>query len=166
MYSIGDRIVYPMYGAGVIEDIEEREILGSKQNYYVLKIPVGSMKVLVPMSKIDDVGIRDLSDESMVDKVFSILKEGSGCIEEINWNKRYRDNMSKLRTGDILNVADVVCSLMTRERDRGLSTGEKKMLSNAKQILISELVLIKGWDQRFVDDKLCEYIYDNKAKAQ
>lgn len=166
MYNIGDKIVYPMHGAGVIESIEEKEILGLTQKYYVLNIPVGSMKILVPMSKVDDIGIRDLSDESLIEDVLLILREGTDGEEESNWNKRYRDNMSKLRTGDILNVADVVHALMVRERDKGLSTGEKKMLGGAKKILTSELILIKGWSQNYIDDILCEYIYDNKAKAQ
>ncbi|MBP5427115.1 MAG: CarD family transcriptional regulator [Clostridiales bacterium] len=166
MYNIGDKVVYPMHGAGVIEDIEEREILGSKQNYYVLRIPVGSMKILVPISKMEEIGIRDLSDESLVEDVFSVFQEEPMYSKESNWNKRYRDNMIKLKTGDILNVASVVQGLMIRERDKGLSTGEKKMLSNAKQILESEIVLIKGWKQDHIDRMLYDYIYNNRAKAQ
>ena len=112
MYNVGDRIVYPMHGAGVIEDIEEREILGLAQKYYVLNIPVGNMKILVPMSKVNDIGIRELSDESLVGTVCSVLRYGTAEEEESNWSKRYRDNMSKLRTGDIMNVAYVIIFIL------------------------------------------------------
>lgn len=166
MYNVGDRVVYPMHGAGVIEDIQEREILGTIQKYYVLNIPIGNMKILVPISKMDDIGIRDLSSESLVDDACVILRDGIDEEEEGNWSKRYRDNMSKLRTGDIRNVAEVVHTLVIRERDKGLSTGEKKMLCCAKKILTSELILVKGWSQEYIDEVLWEHVYNNKAKAQ
>ena len=166
MYSIGDRIVYPMHGAGIIESIEEREILGSKQSYYILKIPVGNMKVMIPIANVDNIGVRDIIDKSIVDDVFSRFKNKDVEQKETNWNKRYRENIGKLKTGDIFEVTDVVHALMIRERDRGLSTGEKKMLSNAKQILISELVLAKGLKQEDVEHAMYDYIYNNRAKAQ
>ena len=166
MYEIGDRIVYPMYGAGVIEAIEDREILGLERSYYVLKIPIDDMKVMIPISNIENVGIRDVVSNSVAEKVLLVFKEEVEEKKESNWNKRYRDNMEKLKTGDIFNVADVVHTLMIRERDKGLSTGEKKMLSNAKQILISELVLARGLGQDDIGSIISGYIYDNKAKAQ
>ena len=166
MYSIGDKIVYPMHGAGVIDSIEEKEILGVKQNYYVLKIAVGDMKVMVPINNIENVGIRGLIDNTKVEEVLLKLKEPVEEVKETNWNKRYRENMNKLKTGDIFQVAEVVRALMVRERDKGLSTGEKKMLSNAKRILISEIVLSKGMTQENVEDIMNDYIYNNKAKAQ
>ena len=166
MYSIGDRIVYPMHGAGIIESIEEREILGSKQSYYVLKIPVGCMKVMIPIANVENIGVRDIVDQSVVDKVFLRFKSKDIEQKEVNWNKRYRENMDKLKTGDIFEVTDVVNALMVRERDKGLSTGERKMLNNAKQILISELVLAKGLKQEDIEHTMNDYIYNNKAKAQ
>ena len=166
MYSIGDKIVYPMHGAGVIDSIEEREILGVKQNYYVLKIAVGDMKVMIPTNNIDNVGVRELIESSKIDNVLLKLKEPVVEVKETNWNKRYRENMNKLKTGDIFKVSEVVQTLMVRERDKGLSTGEKKMLSNAKRILISEVVLSKGISQEDVEDVMNDYIYNNKAKAQ
>ncbi len=143
MFNVGDKIVYPMHGAGVIESIEEREILGQKQNYYVVKMPVGDMKVMIPTGNIGDIGIREIIDKQQVDKVFDILGEHSINVNS-NWNKRYRENMVKIKSGDIFEVADVVRSLMLREKDKGLSTGERKMLNSAKQILVSELVLAKN----------------------
>ena len=166
MYKIGDRIVYPMHGAGVIEAVEEKEILGLVQSYYILKIPIGDMKVMVPISNVKNIGIRDVIDESVAKEVLLIFKEDVEEKKESNWNKRYRDNMDKLKTGDIFEVTDVVNALMVRERDKGLSTGERKMLNNAKQILISELVLAKGLKQEDIEHIMNDYIYNNKAKAQ
>ncbi len=158
MYNVGDKIVYPMHGAGVIESIEEREILGKKCSYYVMKIPIGDLKVMIPTNNVNDIGIRDVISISEADRVFNIL--GSSNQEfSSNWNKRYRENMVKIKSGDIFEVADVVRSLMQREKERGLSTGERKMLTSAKQILISELVLAKGLDQHEVEIKIQEYLY-------
>lgn len=158
MYNVGDKIVYPMHGAGIIESIEEKEILGKLCSYYVMKIPIGDLKVMIPTNNVHDIGIRDVVSISDADRVFKAL--GSGHQEfSPNWNKRYRDNMVKIKSGDIFEVAEVVRSLMQRERDRGLSTGERKMLNSAKQILISELVLAKGLNQHEVEDKIHEYLY-------
>lgn len=143
MFNVGDKIVYPMHGAGVIESIEEREILGQKQNYYVMKMPVGDMKVMIPTHNVSGIGIREVIDGCDVDKVFAVLGDISSNVNS-NWNKRYRENMIKIKSGNIYEVADVVKSLMLREKEKGLSTGERKMLNSARQILISELVLAKG----------------------
>ncbi len=143
MYNVGDRIVYPMHGAGIIESIEEKEILGSKQCYYVVRIPVGDMKVMIPTENVKGIGIRDVISEKDADKVFSVLGNDRSNSTS-NWNKRYRENMVKIKSGNIYEVADVVRSLMLREKDKGLSTGERKMLNSAKQILVSELVLAKN----------------------
>lgn len=151
MFNVGDKIVYPMHGAGVIESIEEREILGQKRNYYVMKMPVGDMRVMIPIHNVDEIGIREVIDGSEVDKVLAILSEQNSSINS-NWNKRYRENMTKIKSGNIFEVADVVRSLMLREREKGLSTGERKMLSSARQILISELVLAKGADQYEIEN--------------
>jgi CarD family transcriptional regulator len=143
MFSIGDKIVYPMHGAGVIESIEEREILGEKKSYYVMKMPVGDMKVMIPVGNANGVGIRGVIGRVDADAVFKCLEDGT-CEQNANWNKRYRENMVKIKSGNVFEVADVVRSLVQRERMRGLSTGERKMLNSAKQILVSELVLAKN----------------------
>lgn len=151
MFDIGDKIVYPMHGAGVIESIEEREILGCKQQYYIVKIPVGDMKVMIPINNVDCIGIREIIGANEVEKVLNLLKDQNADITS-NWNKRYRENMMKIKSGNIFEVAEVVKTLMVREKEKGLSTGEKKMLNNAKQILISELVLAKGANQSEIED--------------
>jgi CarD family transcriptional regulator len=142
MFNVGDHIVYPMHGAGVIDAIEEKNILGEKQAYYILKMP-GEVKVMVPTSKAEEIGVRGIVDKQSADKVFEILEEDKTEMSS-NWNKRYRDNMDKMKSGDIYEVADVVRNLSFKQKEKGLSTGEKKMLSNAKQILVSELVLAEN----------------------
>ena len=156
MFNIGDKIVYPMHGAGVIDAIEEKDILGEKQAYYILKMP-GEVKVMVPVDKAEQVGVRNIIDKTSADKVFSVLSQDETEMEK-NWNKRYRDNMDKLKSGDIYEIADVVRNLSFKQKEKGLSTGEKKMLVNAKQILVSELVLAeqsnKDEMEELVDTKI------------
>ncbi|WP_069651021.1 CarD family transcriptional regulator [Caloranaerobacter ferrireducens] len=142
MFGIGDKIVYPMHGAGVIEAIEEKEILGKKRKYYVMKMPMGDMKVMVPVDNVDEIGIREVIDSEEVEQVLAVLADDRTKMPQ-NWNRRYRINMDKIKSGNIYEIASVVRNLMIREREKGLSTGERKMLSNAKQILISEIVLAK-----------------------
>ncbi|MBQ7717885.1 MAG: CarD family transcriptional regulator [Clostridia bacterium] len=153
MYKIGDKVVYPMHGAGVIESIEEKEILGVTQKYYVMKMPFGDMKVMIPMSNCDEIGIRDIIDNEEADKVLAAFKDLSLDFN-LNWNKRYRENMLKIKSGDVYEVARVVKALMGREKEKGLSTGERKMLTNAKRILISELVLAKNVEQEEIEEML------------
>ncbi|HHY24854.1 MAG TPA: CarD family transcriptional regulator [Clostridiaceae bacterium] len=162
MFEVGDKIVYPMHGAGVIESIEEREILGQKQNYYIVRMPIGDMKVMIPIDNVEDIGIREIIGVQEVEKVIETLKEQNTIVTN-NWNKRYRENMGKIKTGDIFEVAEVVKTLMVRDKEKGLSTGEKKMLNNAKQILISELVLAKGVDHSEIESAI-DNIVDNSIE--
>lgn len=162
MFNVGDKIVYPMHGAGVIESIEEREILGQKQNYYVVRMPIGDMRVMIPTENIGDIGIREIIGDKDAERVFAILQDQSINVTN-NWNKRYRENMVKIKSGDIFEVADVVRTLALREKEKGLSTGERKMLNSAKQILISELVLAKGINQFEVENLIS---FHNRLDAE
>ena len=150
MYNVGDKVVYPMHGAGVIDSIEEKEILGEKQSYYILKMP-GEVKVMVPISTAEQHGIRNIIDKSEAEKVFNVLEQDETEMEK-NWNKRYRDNMEKMKSGNIYEIADVVRNLSFKQKEKGLSTGEKKMLHNAKQILVSELALAEHASQDEVEE--------------
>ncbi|MBL0389437.1 CarD family transcriptional regulator [Tumebacillus sp. ITR2] len=141
MFNIGDRVVYPMHGAGIIEAIEEKEFLGQTERYYILRMPYGEMKVMIPVSKIDNLNIRGTIEESSVDRVLDILREEKERMND-SWNKRYRENLDKLKGGDIYQVADVLGELLYFEREKGLSTGERKMYDTAKHILVSELLLV------------------------
>lgn len=156
MFNIGDKIVYPMHGAGVIISIEEREILGCKQDYYVVRMPVGDMMVMIPTHNIDGIGIREIINTNEVEKVYEILSDHRADSTS-NWNKRYRENMAKIKSGNIYEVADVVRSLMLREKEKCLSTGERKMLNSAKQILISELILARNMNQTEVEEKVNDF---------
>jgi len=140
LFKIGDKVVYPMHGAGIIEAIEEKEVLGETRHYYILRLPVGDMKVMIPIATCKEVGLREVIDDDGVEKVFGILREKSTIMSD-NWNKRYRANLEKIKSGNIYEVAEVVRNLINRDREKGLSSGERKMLENARQILISELVL-------------------------
>ena len=139
MFNVGDNIVYPMHGAGTIDAIEEKEILGEKHQYYVIKMP-GEVKIMVPTAKAESMGVRSVIDGQSANKVLQLLEQDETEMSD-NWNKRYRENLDKMKTGDIYQVADVVRNLSFKQKEKGLSTGEKKMLNNAKQILVSELVL-------------------------
>lgn len=143
MFNIGDKVVYPMHGAGVIEAVEEREVLGEKAQYYIMHLPIGDMQVMVRLDNVKEVGLREIIKHEDVERVFSTLK-GEQTQMSQNWNRRYRANMEKIKSGDIFEVAEVVRNLSIRDRERGLSTGERKMLDDARQILISELVLAQG----------------------
>ena len=149
MFNVGDYIVYPMHGAGTIDAIEEKDILGQKQVYYIIKMP-GEVKVMIPTAKAEEVGIRGIIDKTQATKVFEILGEDE-TQTEMNWNKRYRENMDKMKTGDIYEVADVVRNLSFKQKEKGLSTGEKKMLLNARQILVSELVLAENSSEEIIE---------------
>ena len=152
MFNVGDKIVYPMHGAGTIDSIEEKDILGEKQSYYILKMP-GDVKVMIPTAKAEEVGVRNVIDKNSAEKVFGILGQDETVMDK-NWNKRYRDNMEKMKSGDIYEVADVVRNLAFKQKEKGLSTGEKKMLNNAKQILVSELVLAEHANQDEVESQI------------
>ncbi|MDN5363514.1 MAG: CarD family transcriptional regulator [Eubacteriales bacterium] len=148
MFKVGDKVAYPMHGAGIIEGIEEKEILGEKRKYYVMRLP-GDMKVMIPTSKVKESGLRKIIDEEGVRKVFAILSSKKD-VDTTNWNHRYRNHLEKMRSGDIYEVAEVFRNLCYRQKEKGLSTGERKMLENARQILVSELVLAKDMEEEKV----------------
>lgn len=156
-FEVGDKVVYPMHGAGVIEAIEEKEVLGEKQQYYIMRLPIGDMRVMIPTANVDEVGLRFVIDEEGVERVFEVL-QGKATKMSSNWNHRYRANMEKIRSGDIFEVAGVVRNLALRDRERGLSTGERKMFDSAKQILISELALAKGESREAIEQGLEEIL--------
>ena len=149
MFNVGDKVVYPMHGAGTVDAIEEKSVLGEKQSYYIIKMP-GEVKVMIPTAKAEEVGVRSIIDKNSAQRVFKILEEDETEMSQ-NWNKRYRDNMEKMKSGDIYEVADVVRNLTFKQKEKGLSTGEKKMLLNARQILISELALVESSSQDEVE---------------
>ena len=164
MYKIGDSVVYPMHGAGVIEDIEQKEILGKMQSYYVMRMPIGDMKVMVPMDNAVEIGMRDVICKAQAEKVLESFRTSETDVIQ-NWSKRFRDNMGRIKSGDIFEVSSVVKSLMLRDRQKGLSTGERKMLSNAKQILISEIVVATGITHDEIEQRLANMIDEELSQG-
>lgn len=140
MFEIGDYIAHPMHGAGRIESIVKKKIDSAERDYYVLKLPVGEMKVMIPVQGCENIGVRPIISAEEAISVLNILREIDVNMTQ-NWNKRYRENMVKIKSGNLVEVAEVVKGLMLRDSERGLSTGERKMLHSAKQIFISELVI-------------------------
>ncbi len=138
MYKIGDKIVYPLHGAGVIEGIEDKKVLGDKKKYYIVQLSHNQLKIMIPEDTFQDVGIRQVVSKRKAKEILSMLSKNRSRMPK-DWSMRYKKNKEKLRTGDIYKVAEVVRNLSVRDGDIGLSTGEKRLLNMAKQILISEL---------------------------
>lgn len=164
MFNLGDKVVYPMHGAGVIETLESKEILGEVKSYYVLKMPIGEMKLMIPVDNVNNIGLRNIIDKSLVEGVYGILKQAA-VLNDSNWNKRFRDNMIKMKTGDIFEVAQVVRDLTYRDKEKGLSTGEKKMLVSAKQMLVSEISLSTESDSTGIQEYLDNIINEDALNS-
>jgi CarD family transcriptional regulator len=146
LYKVGDKVVYPHHGAGTVVKKESRTVLGQKREYMTIKILHNDMTVNVPTENADAVGLRKVIDEQMVNKVLKALT-GGGTQMPKNWNRRFKHNRDKMKTGDILELAEVVRNLSLRDREKGLSTGEKQMFVKAKKILASELMYAKDMDE-------------------
>jgi CarD family transcriptional regulator len=134
----GDKVVYPHHGAAVIEDLVEREIFGERRVYFKLRLAHGDLSLMVPIDSAEEVGLREVVSRREVRKVFEVLREEEEAVST-NWSRRYKTNLAKLSSGDIYQVAEVVRNLSQRDKEKGLSAGEKHMLAKARQILVSEL---------------------------
>ena len=159
MFEEGDQVVYPNHGAGVIIAIENKEILDTTKQYYIIKLAIANMKIMVPVEKVDDLGIRKVIDSTEVEKILVLLNDEKTEMSE-NWRSRYRDNLEKVKTGDPFEVGEVVRNLSLRDQEKGLATTEKKMLNDAKQTLISELMMAKNKDKK-ESEKMIEEIFNS-----
>ena len=155
LFVKGDKIVYPMYGAGVIEELEQREIDGDSQIFYVMHIPVGNLKIMIAAGNAENLGIRHIYDK---DEIIRLIKSVTHIPVDMpdNWNQRYKSNMEKIKSGQLNEVALVYRNLLLRERERGLSSAEKKMMTTAKQIIISELILSHNIEKSGAEDMLAD----------
>ena len=151
MFKIGDYIVYPMYGAGIITEIVEKDFLGEMRTYYNVSLPYCRMEASVPVDNTEKLGVRSIIDPGRIEEVIAELRKDTEPMNP-NWNKRYRENTERMQTGNILEVAAVVRNLVRTDRLKPLSTGEKKLLSTAKQILESELVYSGGYTLEEADE--------------
>ena len=153
MFDVGDKVVYPHHGAAVVERREEREVFGQRREYLVLKLAYGDLTLMVPADNVDEVGLREVINDEEVEEVFAVLRKKEARMPT-NWSRRYKNHVEKLKSGDIYQVAEVVRNLSIRDRDKGLSAGEKRMLTRARQILVSELTFAIGVSESEAEQKL------------
>ena len=168
MYKVGDKVVYPHHGAGTVVKKEMRDVLGEKREYMTIQIQHNDMVVNVPTENAERVGLRRVISEEMVNKVVKALS-GAGTQMPKNWNRRFKHNRDKMKTGDIFELAEVVRNLSLRDHEKGLSTGEKQMFVKAKKILASELMYAKQMDEDqaavWLDDILAGMGTNGKRRA-
>ena len=153
MFQIGDKVVHPMHGAGIVDSIVQKKVNGVMREYYVLKLPVRAMVVMVPTENCEEIGVRPIVDREQADRVLAAIPDIQVEMTQ-NWNRRYRENMERIKSGDLFEVARVVKGLMLRDVQKGLSTGERKMLHSAKQILISEIVMCQSSSYEDVEERI------------
>jgi CarD family transcriptional regulator len=143
MFKVGDLAVYPAHGVGVIERVESREISGSSQDFYVMRILENDMIIMIPIKNVNNVGLREIIGRKEVPKLYNILKRRDVMIENQTWNRRYREYMEKIKTGSVYEVAEVYRDLLMLKSEKDLSFGERKMLDTARTLLVKEISLAK-----------------------
>ena len=157
LFEVGETVVYPHHGAATIVEVKKRTIKGEEKLYLKLNVKQGDLVIEVPAENVDMVGVRDVIGQEGLDKVFEVLK--APFVEEpTNWSRRYKANLEKLASGDVIKVSEVVRDLWRRDRDRGLSAGEKSLLAKARQILTSEVALAEKTDEQRAADILDEVL--------
>jgi CarD family transcriptional regulator len=152
-FDVGDKVVYPHHGAAIVERRETREAFGETREYLVLKLAYGDLTLMVPADNAEEVGLREVINDEEVEEVFAVLRKKEARMPT-NWSRRYKNHVEKLKSGDIYQVAEVVRNLSIREKDKGLSAGEKRMLSKARQILVSELTFAIGVSEEEAEARL------------
>ncbi len=157
VFKVGETVVYPHHGAALIEEINTRTIKGVERLYLTLKVAQGDLTIQVPTDRCEDIGVRDVVGQEGLDRVFQVLR-AAYTEEPTNWSRRYKANLEKLASGDVIKVAEVVRDLWRRDKDRGLSAGEKRMLAKARQILVSELALAEKTNEEKAESILDEVL--------
>jgi len=161
MFQIGDKVLYPVHGAGIIEDIKEKEVNGQHESLYLLYIPSGDMRLTVPEERMRSLGIRPLVDDETVNRVLEVLGQDESQMTE-KWSRRYRLHMEKIKSGNIFELAEVVRNLSLRDLSGNLSGGERRLLDQARDVLVSELAMVKKMPQEEAGRQL-EKIFRKKA---
>ena len=152
-FDVGDKVVYPHHGASIVERREVREAFGEQKEYLVLRLAYGDLTLMVPSDNTEEVGLREVINDEEVEEVFAVLRKKDVRMPT-NWSRRYKNHVEKLKSGDIYQVAEVVRNLSNRDKDKGLSAGEKRMLSKARQILVSELTFALSVSEEEAEAKL------------
>jgi CarD family transcriptional regulator len=155
VFDIGDKVVYPHHGAAIVERREQKEAFGEKREYLVLRLAYGDLTLMVPADNTEGVGLREVINDEEVEEVFAVLRKKEARMPT-NWSRRYKNHSEKLRSGDIYQVAEVVRNLSIRDKDKGLSAGEKRMLGRARQILVSELTFALDVNEEQAEKRLDE----------
>ena len=155
VFDIGDKVVYPHHGAAIVERREQKEAFGEKREYLVLRLAYGDLTLMVPADNTEGVGLREVINDEEVEEVFAVLRKKEARMPT-NWSRRYKNHSEKLRSGDIYQVAEVVRNLSIRDKDKGLSAGEKRMLGRARQILVSELTFALDVNEEQAQKRLDE----------
>ena len=154
MFKVGDLAVYPAQGVGVIEAIENREVMGNKQLFYVMRIMGNGMKIMIPTDSAESVGLRELISEKEIPKIYEILKNKNVTIDKQTWNKRYREYLEKIKTGSVFEIARVLRDLFILKSDKNLSFGERKMMDTAKSLLIKEISIASNSEETKIEQDL------------
>ena len=154
MFKVGDMAVYPAHGVGIIEAIENREILGCKQYFYVMKILGNNAKIMIPRDGAESVGLREIISEDEIPRIYEILREKGVTIDKQTWNKRYKEYWEKIKTGSVYEIAKVLRDLLTLKLDKDLSFGERKMMDTAKNLLVKEISIATNCEEEDVERDL------------
>ena len=152
MFAVGDKVLYPMHGAAVIKNVEQKQIDGRAVNYFVLKMLLSDMKVMIPEVNVDKIGLRPIVNKAV------LKARPENKMKRITWNRRYNMYVDKMKTGDIFEVADVVRTLTVQETEKKLSAGERRLLTTAKQILLSEFMLVESVDEEKSEKWLDQFV--------
>lgn len=154
MFKVGDLAVYPAQGVGLIEAIEYREVMGCKQNFYIMNILGNGMKIMIPTDSAASVGLREIIQAEEIPKVYAILKNKNVTIDRQTWNKRYREYLEKIKTGSVFEIASVLRDLFILKVDKNLSFGERKMMDTAKNLLVKEISIASKSEETKVEKEL------------
>ena len=153
-FKIGDKAVYPAHGVGEIVGVEKKEISGQFCSFFILKVAATGMQIMVPRDKAEQVGLRHIASSAEIEDVFEILKDKDVHIDKQTWNRRYRGFMEKIKTGSLFDVAEVFRDLYRLKSSKVLSFGEKKMLDNAKQLIVKEVACARKWPEAKTEQEL------------
>ncbi len=154
MFKVGDNAVYPSYGVAIVKRIEERDVAGNKKSFYVLQLVENQMTIMVPTETADMVGLREIISDEEVKDVYKILKKRNIKIDQTTWNRRYREYMEKIKTGSVFEIAEVLRNLFLLRHTKDLSFGERKMLDQAKQLLVREISIAKSTKEEVVEQEI------------
>ena len=154
LFKVGEKVVYPAHGVGVIQSIQTRVVSGTEKTFYMLRILDSDMTIMIPTENVQSVGLRRIIGKDMVAKVYKILRDKKVEIDQQTWNRRYREYTEKIKTGSVLEIAKVLRDLFVLKGDKELSFGERKMLDTARNLLVKELAIAKSYSEEKIMEEL------------